>query len=228
MIDIVNGESHDSSPREHPRIDGNHTELPNAETIKRILMDEQKHINDTFKRGEDVIEKLALTYELTYAFISEFQKHNISIFLGYGTHMGARRHHGIIPLGGKYGDKDIDFQVFSLDGDKVKSIINNTLQMKTNWSKLEIKEAGPKKFGFQISTQIENHVFSQYFDFWLFDGNFKGNKVRCIGLQSKGCSDWYLYFHAKPTPEFSRSSYFPPLYQVFGTHKVLCVFYLLG
>jgi len=210
-----------SIPREPPRIDGNHTELPSAETIKQILMDEQKLVNDTLKRGEDVIEKLASIYELTYAFVAEFQKHNIPIFLGYGSHIGARRHHGIIPLGSQYGDKDVDFLVFSLDGDKVQSIINDTLRMKSKWSKIEIHESEPWTFGYQIrGQQMKKLGYSHYFDFWLLDDHFRGDKVKCIGLR-KGCDKWYRRYQRSNPPVFDRSSYFPPLYQVFGTHKVL-------
>ena len=57
--------------------------------------------------------------ELVYALISSFTRHDISIFVGFGSHLGARRHHGIIP----FGEKDVDLQIFSTDEGLVKSII---------------------------------------------------------------------------------------------------------
>ena len=55
------------------------------------------------------IDDYATMYELVYALISSFTRHNISIFVGFGSHLGARRHHGIIP----FGEKDVVIQIFS-------------------------------------------------------------------------------------------------------------------
>jgi len=67
------------------------TDFPSAEVIKTILIEERKSITST-NLGE--LEGLARLYELVYAFIAAFQQNGIPIFVGYGSHMGARRHHG--------------------------------------------------------------------------------------------------------------------------------------
>ena len=55
------------------------------------------------------IDDYATMYELVYALIASFTRHNISIFVGFGSHLGARRHHGIIP----FGEKDVDIHWIS-------------------------------------------------------------------------------------------------------------------
>ena len=169
---------------------------------------------------------MAKSYELVYALITKFHKHDISILLTFGSHIGARRHHGIIP----FGEKDVDFSIFSLDGEKVKSIIQDVLNTQTSWSSLNITEAD---FGYQLLSMIQEHDFSHYIDFWLIDDNYNNeHKIKCIGhtlteprptggrLAKAGCEYWYIQYHGKLPPIFTYSDYFPSLYQVFGTHKV--------
>ena len=44
-------------------------------------------------------------YELVYALIASFTRHDISIFAGFGSHLGAPSSSwGIIP----FGEKDVD------------------------------------------------------------------------------------------------------------------------
>ena len=38
--------------------------------------------------------------------------------------------------------------------------------------------------------------------------------------QNTGCEYWYIQYHGKTPPIYTYNDYFPPLYQVFGTHKV--------
>ena len=47
------------------------------------------------------IDDYATMYELVYALIASFTRHNISIFVGFGSHLGARRHHVSYPLAKK-------------------------------------------------------------------------------------------------------------------------------
>ena len=87
------------------RIDG---DFPSSDTIKTILAEEQKLVGSTLglhrcsgnvQKGSRVcknlgVEDFARLYELAYAFIASFQRNGISIFVGFGSHLGARRHHG--------------------------------------------------------------------------------------------------------------------------------------
>lgn len=83
---------------------------PTANRIKEIMIAEQQQQQllllgnsagaaDTNNKQlsqstMDTIEDFSNFYELTYAFISAFQRHNVSILAGAGSHLGARRHHG--------------------------------------------------------------------------------------------------------------------------------------
>ena len=81
---------------------------PSANRIKEIMIAEQQQLlrlgnsagaadtnNKQLSQSTlDTIEDFSNFYELTYAFISAFQRHNISILAGAGSHLGARRHHG--------------------------------------------------------------------------------------------------------------------------------------
>jgi len=216
-----------STTEQHARIE---KDYPSLETIISILQAEQQNLTThSFNNNSTEITKLAKSYELVYALIAKFHTHNITILLTFGSHIGARRHHGIIP----FGEKDVDFSIFSLDGPKVKSIIQSVLSTQPNtWSNLNITEA---EFGYQIGSQsmIQEHDFSHYIDFWLIDDNYNNeHKVKCIGhklstprptggrLAKTGCEYWYIQYHGKSPPIYQYSDYFPPLYQVFGTHKV--------
>jgi len=216
-----------TSEQQHSRIE---KDYPSLETIISILTAEQQNRTTTHspKNNSTYITKLAKSYELVYALIAKFYQHDIPILLTFGSHIGARRHHGIIP----FGEKDVDFSIFSLDGEKVKSIIQEVLNTQSSWSNLNITEA---EFGYQIGSQsmIQEHDFSHYIDFWLIDDNYNNeHKIKCIGhqlleplptggrLANTGCEYWYIEYHGKQPPIYTYSDYFPPLYQIFGTHKV--------
>lgn len=183
-----------------------HFEYPSAETIESILTEELKFVDETFKPDEKLITDLSKIYELTYALIAAFQRNNIPIFVGFGSHLGARRHHGIIP----FGEKDVDFQIFSVDAAQVRSIIRETLDTNSIWSKLQIN---PHDFGFQLGADDMHKLgFPHYIDFWLFAD--RGEGVLCVGPCNKGCDMWYKHFFDKKPPVFDREDYFPPKYQV--------------
>ena len=76
-----------------PRID---KDFPSADTIKSILLEEQHGLVNHNEKA--TVDDLATFYELVYAFIAAFQRHDIPIFVGYGSHLGARRHHGEIKM----------------------------------------------------------------------------------------------------------------------------------
>ena len=81
-------------------------DYPSKETILSILKIEQDMLaiankNKTMLHASQDDDKhniflLASLYELVYAFVAAFQREEITIVLGYGSHLGARRHHGII------------------------------------------------------------------------------------------------------------------------------------
>jgi len=120
---------------------------------------------------------------------------------------------GVIP----FGEKDVDFEIFSLDEKKVLSIIKDALQSKSPWSAFKVSEM---TFGYNLHYKMmEEAGFPYYIDFWLFDNDDGGNNIRCIGRGKTGCQTWYERFRKMP-PTFKRSDYFPPKLQVFGSHKV--------
>ena len=81
-------------------------DYPSKETILSILKIEQDMLaiankNKTMLHASQDDNKhnislRASLYELVYAFVAAFQRGEITIVLGYGSHLGARRHHGII------------------------------------------------------------------------------------------------------------------------------------
>mmetsp|Transcript_11286 Transcript_11286/g.20692 ORF Transcript_11286/g.20692 Transcript_11286/m.20692 type:complete len:400 (+) Transcript_11286:41-1240(+) len=190
-------------------------ESPSATEIQQLLMNERRHLKITKPKNAnnadyDYFKDMGLLYELVYAFVAEFQSNNIPIFLVFGSHIGARRHHGIIPL----GDKDVDFAIFGLDNTQNKAIIRKVLHDRG------LDTIKDTNFGYHVSTKL-----SHYFDFWLFEQHKKGEKeeVQCVGNQDdKGCADWYQRFHKpeRQPPIFPSNNWFPPRYQMFGTHKV--------
>ena len=177
---------------------------------------------ETAQSSKATIDDYATIYELVYTLIASFTRHDIPIFVGFGSHLGARRHHGIIP----FGEKDVDLQVFSTDETLVRSIISDTMKSNnTKWNKAVILE---KDFGYSIEL-FDTCVF--YIDFWLFDhiDRNNGDEIQCVGRQQNlppdinprgGCYEWYKIFHGKNPPIFKESDYFPSLYEIFGTHYV--------
>ena len=71
-------------------------DFPSADSIKSILLEEQHALVNHNEKA--TVDDLAKFYELVYAFIAAFQRHDIPIFVGYGSHLGARRHHGEIKM----------------------------------------------------------------------------------------------------------------------------------
>lgn len=128
----------------------------------------------------------------------------------------------VIPFG---HEKDLDFQIFSLDESRVLSIINEALQSKSSWSNIKVDNSD---FGYQLGlkSMLEEHGFRYYIDFWLFNDKFEGDKIQCTGRKQPksktktGCQIWYDTYFVRRAPIFEREDYFPPVYQVFGSHKV--------
>jgi len=199
-------------------------DYPSADVIKSILSEQHQAVpysNDNWLSNQErhslnnrmhTLDDMAVVYEILYAFIAAFQREGIPIFLGFGSHIGARRHHGtlvmwrmnsvcsypqrcayhlllgIIP----FREKDIDLQVFSTDKNRVVSVIRSVLETKESWSSIvvELDEFG---FGYRLNAEsMEQHGLKYYIEFWLFGavfdnrGHFHPNKVKCVGrkLQS--------------------------------------------
>lgn len=169
---------------------------PSRDAIRSILLQEERAKPGSEAldaEAEDAIDKSAMLYELAYAFVAGFQGNGVPIFLGFGSHIGARRHHAIIP----FGEKDIDFHVYSADEGKVLSIIKETLRSKASWAGINVTDT---LFGYQLlsmTTDAEGN-FTHYIDFWMFgedDGDDDGwgggngeSRIKCVG-RKKVCVD---------------------------------------
>lgn len=203
-------------PRE--RINEDH---PSEDAIRRVLREEQVVLarSNGVEADFTAVDEIAKFYELVYAFVAAFHRHDIVIFLGWGSHLGARRHHAVIP----FGEHDVDFQIMSLDAERVFSIITETLQSKSSWADMGVTES---YFGYQLGLHPRKDPYDMryYIDFWLFDDKFEGDHVRCTGhnknATKNGCQKWYDHVFAHAAPVFERDDYFPPAYQVFGSHKL--------
>ena len=98
-------------------------DYPSYDTIKSILTAEFKNV----PKDGNTIERLAKFYELMYAFIAAFKRRNINLVVMAGSHLGARRHHEMIP----FSEKDVDFAIFSFDEEKISNTIQEVLQSKS-------------------------------------------------------------------------------------------------
>ena len=232
--------------------------LPSATIVEGLLKEERNNITtttttstNTNSDSDEYLHRLANTYALTYAFIHEFQRRDIPIILYAGSHLGANRHHGIIP----FDEKDVDFAVFSMDPDLTMSAMKDALKSQNIHA--PITKAG---FGYQIAIPkdgtggAKEAGLSHYFDFWLFESSFVAvvdqhptgtitstststtgrprsrssissstigrNQTKCVGFDKKGCDAFFRNFFLRNAPVYQTSDWFPPRYQVFGTHRV--------
>mmetsp|Transcript_18289 Transcript_18289/g.27542 ORF Transcript_18289/g.27542 Transcript_18289/m.27542 type:complete len:366 (+) Transcript_18289:241-1338(+) len=186
-------------------------DVPTVAEIESTLQREHRRIyGDNIEDVARVqIHSLAHTYALTYKLIHELQKQQIHVTLTFGSHLGALRHHGVIP----FEEKDVDLAVFSTNTSKIKRAIRATLSTQPHLN-LTFSEA---YFGFQIPATKE---LQTYIDVWMFKN--VASQTRCVGhqLPDKSCKRWYRDFHDKPPPIYRYDDWFPFRTELFGTERV--------
>ena len=186
--------------------------VPTVAEIESTLQKEHMRVYGALKEDAKFrIHSLAQTYALTYKLIGELQNQQINVTLTYGSHLGAMRHHGVIP----FEEKDVDLAVFSTDTSKIERAIRTTLDTQPHLN-LTFKESD---FGFQIPATKE---LLTYIDVWMFKNDASGNTTTCVGhqLPKKSCKTWYLNFKAKPPPIYKHDEWVPFRTQLFGTERV--------
>ena len=186
--------------------------VPTVAKIESTLQREHLKVHGDFvvEEANLRLKSLAHTYALTYKLIQELQKQQINVTLTFGSHIGALRHHGVIP----FEEKDVDIAVFSNDTVKIKKAIRTTLDTQPHLN----LTFGESDFGFQIPPTKELHT---YIDLWMFK-DFESEKVMCVGhqLPQKSCARWYKWFHAKKPPIYRYDAWFPFRTEMFGTERV--------
>ncbi len=186
--------------------------VPTVAEIESTLLKEHMkvHGDSIVEETKNRLNSLAHTYALTYKLIEEFQNQHIHVTLTFGSHLGALRHHGVIP----FEEKDVDLAVFSTDAVKVKRAMQTALDTQPHLN-LTITESD---FGFQI---YKTKDFLTYIDVWMFKNNESKN-VTCVGhqLPDKSCTKFYKHFYAKLPPIYRYDAWFPFRTELFGTERV--------
>eukprot|EP00573_Skeletonema_grethae_P011067 CAMPEP_0201698860 /NCGR_PEP_ID=MMETSP0578-20130828/21218_1 /ASSEMBLY_ACC=CAM_ASM_000663 /TAXON_ID=267565 /ORGANISM="Skeletonema grethea, Strain CCMP 1804" /LENGTH=344 /DNA_ID=CAMNT_0048185495 /DNA_START=202 /DNA_END=1236 /DNA_ORIENTATION=- len=186
--------------------------VPSVAEIESTLLREHMIIHGDFivEETKNRLTSLAHAYALTYKLIQELQNQHISVTLTFGSHLGALRHHGVIP----FDEKDIDLAVFSTDAVKIKRAMQTALDTQPHL-KLTINEAD---FGYQI---FKTKTFLTYIDVWMFK-NIESKELTCVGhqLPDKSCERWYKNFHARLPPVYPYDAWFPVRTELFGTERV--------
>jgi hypothetical protein len=154
------------------------------------------------------LHSLAQTYALTYSLVHELHQRNVSVTLTFGSHLGALRHHGVIP----FEEKDVDLAAFTTNASLIESAIKATLDVQPHLN-ITFHESD---FGFQIV----GGVLQTYIDIWMFD--VSGTEITCVGHQqvNKSCRTWYKMFHATLPPVYSYDAWLPFRTALFGTERV--------
>lgn len=121
-----------------------------------------------------------------------------------------------------FGEKDVDFEVFSTDETRVSSIIEGVLRSRSDWSAISLLATD---FGYQLPQEaMQERGFRHYVDFWLWSEGEDDDdgRIRCVGRRvakhewggESGCDRWFRTFTGKPPPTFERGDHFPPVHQV--------------
>lgn len=162
--------------------------VPTVDEIESSLLKEHIIVHGDFIVTETKyrLNSLAHTYALTYELIAEFQRQHINVSLCFGSHLGALRHHGVIP----FNEKDVDLAVFSTDPDKVKRVIQTALDTPQPHLNLTILEGD---YGYQIS---KSEKFLTYIDVFMYR-NIESKNVTCVGRPRPdlNCKEFYRKVH---------------------------------
>lgn len=189
----------------------------------------------------DYVRTLANTYALAYSVVHELQVvRGVPLALYAGSHLGANRHHGIIP----FQEKDVDFAVFSTDTKLIQEGLDAAVRMHSDRFNATVVVTGSDvsrrgrlvpTFGWDIRPANEEEAkkrgggalpdMSHYIDVWMFgfsSGGRQGmtNQTVCVGWHGTGCARWFRYYHTKPPPPYGADEWFPFRYHLFGTHLV--------
>lgn len=197
---------------------------PSAAQVQRVLSREGRYA------GSDELAAHAETYAVTYAVIAELQRRGMHVCLHAGSHLGALRHHGIIP----FEEKDVDLALFSTD----HAQIEQALEAATAQFGLTVSDSGGK-FGYQIGllpgpSGGGRGSVSHYIDIWLFREARAWDwspQVECVGWEHRhhggngfggrnGCQAWFAENQARPVPVFAASDWLPFRAETFGTERV--------
>jgi hypothetical protein len=149
-------------------------------------------------------------YGYTYAIIAALEARGITTALEAGSHLGAKRHHGVQP----FGDKDIDLAVFSTDYSKIHDALR---EVGLGW------EENPEGFGYHLGRAQGLKGTQLYIDLWLYERTEEG--VRCVGIDN-GCHRWAArHGNTKDpdypdTPMYNDTDWFPLRKIHFGAQSV--------
>ena len=165
---------------------------------------------------EPVLQLANITWDnrLLYDFLADvmerFAAHKVPVSLSWGSLLGSRRHHSIIP----WDNQDADLWVFSTDHTLIASVLGelqHSRYPKSSWYN--------KTFGYHIDISLVEH---RYVDLWLYEETAAGG-VQCTGHRGS-CLSWYTWCkrkkcdtHATP-PVFLLSDVFPLAVRPFGPY----------
>ena len=150
-----------------------------------------------------------LLYDFLADLMERFAAHKVPASLSWGSLLGSRRHHSIIP----WDQQDADLWVFSTNHTLITSMLDeqHTRYPKSYWHN--------KSFGYHI--QI-SRTQRRYVDLWLYEETAAGS-VQCTGHRGS-CAEWYTWCkrkkcdtHGTP-PTFLLSDIFPLVVRPFGPY----------
>ena len=139
-----------------------------------------------------------LLYDFLADLMERFAAHKVPASLSWGSLLGSRRHHSIIP----WDHQDADLWVFSTNHTLITSMLDeqHTRYPKSSWHN--------KSFGYHI--QI-SRTERRYVDLWLFEETAAGS-VQCTGHRGS-CAEWFSWCKRKKCDTYGGKPYgTPPTY----------------
>ena len=101
--------------------------------------------------GEGAAKDNVAAYAFYANMVNRFADHGIQLVLGFGSLLGARRHFGIIP----WGDKDVDFVVFSTNVTAINAVLDHDLHLEWRFNTDGIGPPDTGGFGYHINTPFD-------------------------------------------------------------------------